>query len=129
LDKAVGYARLLLESATRYEARKYIAVAHKLLAEVAYARDNLAEAGNQLNTALNGLAGYPVPIVTWRIYSMLGRLRLQLGDASAAQDFEKASTIVQTIAANVQEEALRTSFLAVPAVQQVLARRSARNSG
>ena len=71
LDKAAGYARLLLESATRYEARKYIAIAHKLLAEVAIARDNLAEAERQLKTALNQLAGYPVPLVEWKIHSCL----------------------------------------------------------
>jgi tetratricopeptide (TPR) repeat protein len=122
LDKAAAYARLLLESATRYEARKYIAVAHLLLAEAAIARDNLAEAEMQLETALNRLADYPVPLVTWKVYSMLGRLRLQLGDGSAAEAFEKASTIVQMIAANVEEEKLRASFLGAPAVREVFVR-------
>jgi tetratricopeptide (TPR) repeat protein len=119
LDKATEHARLLLESATHYEARKYVAVAHKLLAEAAYARDDLAEAEKQLNTALQRLAGHPVPIVTWRIYSMLGRLRLQLGDGSAAEAFERASAIVRTIASNIEDETLRAAFLAAPAVQEV----------
>ena len=118
-----------MESATRYEARKYIAVVHKLLAEAAYARDDFAEAEKQLGTALDRLAGFPTPIVTWMIYSMLGRVRLQLGDSSAAEAFEEASAIVQLIAANVEEETLRTSFLAAPAVQEVIARGSARDSG
>jgi len=111
LDKAVAYARRLLESATRYEARKYVAVAHKLLAEAACARQDFAEAEDQLNTALTQLADYPVPILTWKINSMLGRLRLRLGDGSASEAFEKASTDVQMIASNIEDEKLRTSFL------------------
>ena len=119
LDKAIEYARLLLESATRCEARKYIAIAHKLLAEAACARHDFVEAEDQLNTALTQLAGYPVPILTWRINAMVGRLRSRLGDASAAEAFGKASAIVQMIASNVEDEELRTSFLAAPAVQEV----------
>ena len=79
--------------------------------------------------ALNQLAGYPVPLVAWKIYSMLGRLRLQLGDGSAAEALEKASAIVQMIAANVEDEKLRASFLGAPAVREVLVRQSARTSG
>ena len=53
---------------------------------------------------------------------MLGRVRLQRGDGSAAEAFERASTIVQMIASNVDDEKLRTSFLAAPAVQEVFVR-------
>ena len=122
LDKAAAYARLLLESATRYEARKYVALAHKLLAEAAYERHAFAEAEDHLNAALTQLAGYPVPILMWRISSMLGRVRLQRREGSAAEAFERASTIVQMIASNVDDEKLRTSFLAAPAVQEVFVR-------
>ena len=41
-ERAEEYARRLHEMATHHEARKYIAVAHKLLAEVAAARGDLA---------------------------------------------------------------------------------------
>jgi DNA-binding winged helix-turn-helix (wHTH) protein/tetratricopeptide (TPR) repeat protein len=129
LDTAARYARLLLKSATRYQARKYIAIAHKLLAEVSAVRDELAEAAEQLYMALNQLTGYPAPLVEWRIHSMLGRLHSQLSDGSAAEAFEKASAIVQMIAANIEEEKLRASFLAAPAVREVLATQSARIAG
>jgi DNA-binding winged helix-turn-helix (wHTH) protein/tetratricopeptide (TPR) repeat protein len=119
LDKAAGYARLLLEAATRYEARKYIVIAHKLLAEAAIAGDNPAEAETQLNTALLQMAGYSVPLVAWRVYCMLGRVRLQLSHRSTAEAFEKASAIVKMIAANVHEEKLRASFLGSNAVRAV----------
>jgi DNA-binding winged helix-turn-helix (wHTH) protein/tetratricopeptide (TPR) repeat protein len=120
LDKGAGYARLLLEAATRYEARKYIVIAHKLLAEAAVSGDNLAEAETQLNAALLQLDRYSVPLVAWRVYCVLGRVRLQLSHGSTAEAFERASSIVQMIAANVHEEKLRTSFLGSPAVREVL---------
>ena len=53
---------------------------------------------------------------------------LQLGDGSAAECFEKAATIVQMIAANIEAE-LRASFLAAPAVQEVFVKGSIRKSG
>jgi hypothetical protein len=70
-------------------------------------------------TGVPDLAGYPVPILTWKINAMRGRLHLRLRDGSAAGAFAKASTIVQMIASNVEDEKLRTSFLAAPAVQEV----------
>jgi tetratricopeptide (TPR) repeat protein len=121
LDRAAGHAQLLLEAATRYGARKYVVIAHKLLAETAMAGDNLAEAEMQLNTALLQLAGYSVPLVAWRIYCMLGRVRSQLSHGSTTEAFERASAIVKMIAANVHEEKLRASFLGSPAVQEVFA--------
>jgi DNA-binding winged helix-turn-helix (wHTH) protein/predicted ATPase len=127
--KAAGYARLLLEAATRYEARKYIAIAHKLLAEAAIAGDNLAEAERQLNTALLQLAGYSVPLVAWRVYCMLGRVRLQMSHGSTAEAFERAWAIVQMIAANVHEEKLRASFLSSPAAREVFVTQNCRMPG
>jgi len=120
LVKAETYARLLFESASRYECRKYIAVADKLLAEVAIARDDLTQAEAHLNAALHRLAAYSVPLVEWKIYSLLGRLRLQLRDGTATQALEKARRIVQSIAARVEDEQLRASFLGSPTVQGFL---------
>jgi tetratricopeptide (TPR) repeat protein len=128
LDEAETYGRLLFESAKRYESRKYIAIADKLLAESAIARDDLAEANAHLNAALDRLAAYPVPLVEWKIYSLLGRLHLQLGDGSAAEAFERACAIVESIAGNVEDEKLRASFLASPAVRALLWRQSAGHS-
>lgn len=119
-DKAETYARLLFESANRYECRKYIAIADKLLAEIAMARADFATADAHLTAALNRLAGYPVPLVEWKIYSLLGRLRLMQGDTSADEAFERASGIAQSIAATVEDEDLRGSFLASTGVRELL---------
>jgi DNA-binding winged helix-turn-helix (wHTH) protein/tetratricopeptide (TPR) repeat protein len=129
LDKAEEYARLLFKFAGRYESRKYIAIADKLLAEAAIARDDLAKANAHLKAALNRLAGHPTPLLEWKIYSLLGRLRSQLGDETADEALEKASSIVESIAEKVEEEKLRAAFLGCPAVQQLLRSKSAQNSG
>jgi predicted ATPase len=120
LDETEKYARLLFESANRYESRKYMAIADKLLAEIAITRDDFTKAHAHLSTALNRLAAYSVPVVEWKLYSLLGRVRLQLGDGSAREAFETACSIVQLIGRSVQDENLRASFLGSPAVQKVL---------
>jgi tetratricopeptide (TPR) repeat protein len=121
LEQAEDYARRLLEIATHYEARKYIAVAHKLLAEIAVARGDWAVGEAELTTALDWLNRYPVPIVAWKTYAALGRLRLQTGhDQAAREAFAQAAAIVNHIAANVDDEQLRATFLNSPAVQEVM---------
>jgi tetratricopeptide (TPR) repeat protein/tRNA A-37 threonylcarbamoyl transferase component Bud32 len=120
-EQAAEYAHRLLEIATHYEARKYIAVAHKLLAEVAIARGELAEAEAEFNAALDLLREYPVPIVAWKVYAALGRLRLQLGESQAAREaFTQAMAIINQIAASVNDDQLRATFLNSPAVREVL---------
>src|SRR5262249_29966315 len=79
-DRAEEHARRLLEAATHYEARKYIATAYKLLAEAAMARRDLTDAEVKLAAALDQLHRYPAPLVAWKTYVVLGRLRRQRGD-------------------------------------------------
>jgi tetratricopeptide (TPR) repeat protein len=120
LTKAEAYARRLLEFATRYEARKYVAVAHKLLAEVAVGRGDPAEAKTELKAALAQLASHPVPIVAWRTYAALGRLHSQLDEDRAARAaFAQAGAIVRQIAGSVYDEQLRATFLNSAAVREI----------
>jgi tetratricopeptide (TPR) repeat protein len=119
-EETEKYAQLLFEYANRYESRKYMAIAAKLHAEIAIRRDDFTTAHAHLCTALDRLAGYSVPVVEWKLYSLLGRVRLQLRDPSARDAFETASSIVQSIGGNVQDEKLRASFLGSAAVQKVL---------
>ena len=132
LDQASEYARRLLDVATNYEARKYIALAHKLLAEIAMARSDLAEAETELNIALDQLREYPAPLAAWKTYAVLGRLRLHSGDGSSAREaFAQAAAIVNSIATNTDDEGLRQTFLNSAAVKEVLdgAGESVRHSG
>jgi DNA-binding winged helix-turn-helix (wHTH) protein/tetratricopeptide (TPR) repeat protein len=118
---AEGCARQLLESATHYEARKYVAIARKIRAELAVARRDLATAEAELNSALNLLQKYPAPLAAWKIHSGLGRLRLRGGNPSSAREaFDEAVRIIRMIAANVDDQTLRSTFLESPAVRDVL---------
>ena len=121
LAKAQEFAERLLETATHHEAHKYIAVAHNLLAQVAQASGDRAEAEKQFAAALEELRQYPGPVVAWKIYKELGRLRLQLGDRPSAQEaFAHANEIVNSIAANISDERLQTTFLNSTAVREVV---------
>ncbi|HYW70878.1 MAG TPA: AAA family ATPase, partial [Pyrinomonadaceae bacterium] len=111
----------LLETATRYEVHKYIAVAHKLLAETAIAAGDNQAAEAEFAVALDELRQYPVPVVEWRIYARLGQLRAANGDAAGAREaFARAAPIVNTIAENVGDSALREGFLQSGAVREVI---------
>ena len=91
LERAEEFARRLLETATHHEARKYIAVAHKLFGEIAIARGELARGEAQLSAALDELRQYPAPLVAWKTYAALGRVRLQLGDQRRVGEQKRAN--------------------------------------
>ena len=121
LDRGEEYARSLLETASRYEARKYVAVAHRLLAQVAIARGDWLVAETELTAALGLLRQYPAPLAAWRTYAVLGRLRLESGESESARAaFAQAAVIVGQIAANVSDEELRATFLDSAAVREVV---------
>jgi serine/threonine protein kinase/tetratricopeptide (TPR) repeat protein len=121
LDEASRYAHRLLEVATQYQARKYAAIAHKLLADVAVGRGAPSEADTELSTALDLLRSYPMPVVAWKIYAALGRVRLHSGHRTAAREaFSHAAAIVNQISSNVRDENLRAMFLSSHAAQEVL---------
>ena len=121
LDQANEYAGKLLDIATHYQARKYIAVAHKLIAEIAIARGDSSTAEKELHAALDLLGQHTAPLVAWKTYAVLGRLHSSHGDKSSASDaFARAGAIINSIAANTSDEALRQEFLNSTAVREVL---------
>ena len=113
LAAAEECARGLLETAAVHGANKYVAVAHKLLGEIAAARKDFADAIRHLNTALAVLERYPTPILTWKVYALLGRVLRESGDAQSADNaFRASKAIVDRIASNISDEKLRITFLA-----------------
>jgi tetratricopeptide (TPR) repeat protein len=122
LERASGHAHRLLENATRHNARKYIAVAHKLFAKIASLRDDAAGAEKELYAAIAVLEHHPAPLVAWQIYVALGRVQTKMGDtAKARQAFSQAAGIIRLIADQTSDERLRTTFLNRPEVREALA--------
>jgi tetratricopeptide (TPR) repeat protein len=119
--RAREFALRLLKTATEFEVHKYVAVAHKLLAQVALAEQDMKTAEREYVTALDELGAFPVPLVTWRVCAELGRLRKQVGDHSGAKElFDQAGEIVRSIANEVSDEKLRATFLNSEVVREAL---------
>jgi tetratricopeptide (TPR) repeat protein len=112
----VGRAREFVDrlraTATEHEVHKYIAVAHQLMAKIAIANGDLTEAEKHFDAALDELANYPAPLVTWKVHAGRAHLKSQMGDVAGAQESSAhAKEIVTFIAANVNDEKLRATFL------------------
>ena len=119
--KAREITERLLATAAEYGVHKYIAVAHKLMAQIAIAEGDMTSAEAEFGAALAEFKEYTVPVVEWRIYADLGRLRSAHGDSAGSRDaFSRAATIVDAIAANVTDAGLKENFLASQAVQEVM---------
>jgi tetratricopeptide (TPR) repeat protein len=119
-DKATHHALRLLDQATHSKARKYIAVAHKLLGQIAMLRDAGEESERQFAAALDVLSAYPVAVESWKIHSLLGSLHMKLGHPEAArQAFIHAAEVVESIASHTTDEGLRSIFLNSEAVKNI----------
>ena len=82
------------------------------MAKIAIANGELAEAEKHFDAALAELSSYPAPLVTWKVHAERARVKSQLGDTAGAQESsERAKEIVNFIAANVNDEKLRSTFL------------------
>jgi len=122
LVQAQTFAQRLLATAQHYEVHKYIAEAHRLMARIAIAVDDNETAEKEFAAALEELREYPVPLLEWRTHADLGRLKSKLGDANAARkSFAQAAEIIKSVAASVNDESLRATFLKSKAVQAVMA--------
>jgi tetratricopeptide (TPR) repeat protein len=121
LERAASHAWLLLANATRQRTPKYIVVAHKTLCEIALANGDTAAAAREIDDAFRWLESHPAPLVAWRCHALAGRLRLRMGDREAArQAFAEGTSIVESIAATITDERVRSIFLAADAVREVI---------
>jgi predicted ATPase len=121
LDRATEEAGSLLTNSTQHGPPKYVGIAHKILAEIAMARGDLARAEAELAAALEPFRTRPAPLVTWKIYLTKGRLHVLKNDTQAAREaFAQGADIIQKIASTIDDEQLRSTFLNAPAVQEVL---------
>ena len=121
LDKARNFAQRALDISNQFKCRKYLAVAHKLKAEIALAEGEPVEARAELEQALSILDEYPVPVVRWRLLARLGSVLQHTGDVEGAKSaYRNSRLIIDDIASHVTDEALRSTFIKSRAVQDVI---------
>jgi hypothetical protein len=118
--RARAHARDLLANTMLHGPPKYVLTARRILAEVAIASGDLAQAELDLAASLAELRSHPAPLVAWRIHATLGRLhRLRHETEAARESYAQAADIVNQIATNINDERLRSTFLNTPAVQEL----------
>jgi hypothetical protein len=116
----------LLANAERYGVPKYLAVAHRILGEIAALYGELNNAEDELLQADDALKRTPAPLVAWRSYAARGRALLQGGKrpAAAREAFGRAAGVISQISATISEPGLRAGFLATSDVRQILSEKS-----
>lgn len=112
LDQTREYIQRLEETAREHGVPKYLAVANQLLAEWSIASGDPAGAEKSFNAALEELKNFPAPLVAWKVHAGIARLKSKLGDEAGAEEHSsRAFELVNSIAANVDDEELRNKFL------------------
>ena len=121
-ERALVYAMALSDLADRVGARDYRCASARLRADIALERGiGLLDAASQLEAGLAALGETAAPLELWKSARVLAMLKRRLGDAEGAQAWNARSAhAVGTIAAGTRDEELRTGFLALPKVREVL---------
>lgn len=122
VDRAEQHARTLLSNAQRYGVPKYIAIAHRILGEIAALRGDVNTAEEELMRSLKPLECKPAPLVEWKIFAALGRLLQHAHGrpAAAREAFHRSAEVIQKIARNITDPELRSTFIGTSDVRQVL---------
>jgi tetratricopeptide (TPR) repeat protein len=121
-DHAEQHARLLLANAERYGVPKYIAVACRVLGEIAALRGDIDTAEEEFTSASRILELNPAPLVEWRIRAAMGRCLRGTASrpAAARKAFQSAVKVVGNIAENITDADCRASFLDSEDVRMVI---------
>ncbi len=122
LDRAEEYARALLANAEQKSVAKYIAIARRLLGEIASVSGDAMTAEEELNRSLEPFATHPMPLIEWRNHAALARLLAGRNRPGGAREaFQRAETLVMELASNIADSALRNGFLEMATVREVIA--------
>ena len=121
-DRAEVYARELLTNAEKNGVAKYVAIARRLLGEIAAMSGDATTAEEELMRSLEPFATHPMPLIEWRNHAALGRLLAARNrPAGAAEAFKRGARLVQELAGNISDPTLRNGFWEMTAVREVIA--------
>jgi tetratricopeptide (TPR) repeat protein len=110
-----------------------LALAHDLLAQVAFAAGDRDKARAELSRALSIVDNADFPLAAWRVYQGAVELFLNIGDADEAAEYRnRFATVLRTLARNFEpDDPLHKSLLTALATRTARwdAMTSARPSG
>jgi len=114
LAQAQKRAVQLYAFTSRAPDRNYLALAHRLLARIAFVTGEFAVVRRQLSAALALVGNAELPLAAWKVYGTAAALYGEMGDHDKADDYrQRGVAVVQTLAADLDPgEALRSIFLA-----------------
>jgi tetratricopeptide (TPR) repeat protein len=122
LHRAGEHARVLLQNASKHGVPKYLAVARRLLGEIADAGGDHNTAEEEFTRSLEVFDTNPAPLTEWRNRLALARLLLSRNrHAAARKEFVRASSLIGSLAAAIDDPDLKQVFLGTDAVREVLA--------
>lgn len=111
LVKARAAATLALAKAEAVLARKHVAWAHKLMADVDLLEGNAAKAAAECRIAREILAHYPCPLIEWKIQLTTRQAALLSGDSDGAEHaLNQASECLAALADSIRDPELREKF-------------------
>jgi tetratricopeptide (TPR) repeat protein len=119
-EKAMTYAEECLALAEKSESRKLIVKARRLRGQTLLALGQTAEGERDIEVALAIAKDIGNPPQLWKTYVALGDLRKAQGraeDAKAA--FGEALAVIEAVAGDIADEALRETFLSSPHVEAI----------
>lgn len=121
LDHAQHTAELLCELTSLVPERTYLALGHRLLADVAMSRRDWHQAEAQLTCALSALKAASAPLAQWRVYATAARFYEQRRSRSKAKSYwARSAAVLHQLADSLdQADGLRHTFLNHPAVQAI----------
>jgi tetratricopeptide (TPR) repeat protein len=113
LAKARDYAQRLQDFSAEAPERTYLALSHRLFAEIARREQAWAEAERHLTTALGLVEAAEVPLAAWRVYASAAKLCGRQGRQDEADAYRQLSrTVIQRLADSLDgSDSLRTSLL------------------
>jgi hypothetical protein len=115
LAQARARAAQLYDFTSRAPDRNYLALAHRVLARIAFVTADVAAARRHLSAAIAIVETTKLPLAAWRVYGTAAALCDEMGDHDKAADYRRCgAAVVQTLAADLHPgDALRSIFLAV----------------
>jgi tetratricopeptide (TPR) repeat protein len=122
-EKALAYADECLSLAEDSNSQKNIVKVRRLRGQAFMAQGQLGEAEQELSMALEVAQRIGNPTQLWKTYAIFGDLRAAQEQSGEAQkSYREAIEVIQQVAASLEDQKLRETFLKSAAVRSIKAK-------